>query len=83
MSAEVIWLKSSYSGGAAGECVEVALCWGKSSYSGGAAGDCVEVAALGRTIHIRDSKRPQGHQLAVPAAVWARFVRDFAGGATA
>ncbi|MEV5377664.1 DUF397 domain-containing protein [Streptomyces nondiastaticus] len=59
------------------------LIWVKSSYSGGAAGECVEVAALSHVVHIRDSKRPQGHQLAVPAAVWARFVRDFAGGATA
>ncbi|PSJ27684.1 DUF397 domain-containing protein [Streptosporangium nondiastaticum] len=74
MSAEVIWLKSSYSGGAAGECVEVALCWSKSSYSGGAAGDCVEVAALPHIVHIRDSKRPQGPRLAVPADAWAYFV---------
>ncbi|MEU8545774.1 DUF397 domain-containing protein [Streptomyces roseoverticillatus] len=58
------------------------LAWSKSSYSGTAGGDCVEVAALCRTVHIRDSKRPQGPRLAVPAAAWAQFVRDFAGGGT-
>ncbi|MCF3104408.1 DUF397 domain-containing protein [Streptomyces roseoverticillatus] len=74
MSTELAWFKSSYSGGAAGDCVEVALRWCKSSYSGTTAGDCVEVATLPQAVHIRDSKRPQGPRLAVPAAAWAHFV---------
>ncbi|WP_367137159.1 MULTISPECIES: DUF397 domain-containing protein [Streptomyces] len=74
MSTELIWLKSSYSGGAAGECVEVAESWRKSSHSGGAAGDCVEVATHPHAVHVRDSKRPKGPALAVPAVVWAQFV---------
>ncbi|MBF6048306.1 DUF397 domain-containing protein [Streptomyces sp. NRRL B-1677] len=74
MSTELIWFKSSYSGGAAGECVEVAESWRKSSRSGTTAGDCVEVAPSPRTVHVRDSKRPQGPALAVPNVVWAQFV---------
>ncbi|GGX72430.1 DUF397 domain-containing protein [Streptomyces hiroshimensis] len=50
------------------------LIWLKSSYSGGAAGDCVEVATHPHTVHVRDSKRPQGPALAVPAVAWAQFV---------
>ncbi|MFE5869383.1 DUF397 domain-containing protein [Streptomyces roseifaciens] len=50
------------------------LIWFKSSYSGGAAGECVEVATLLCAVHIRDSKRPQGPRLAVPAAAWAHFI---------
>ena len=38
------WRKSSYSGNAGGDCVEVAHDWHKSSYSGNAGGECVEVA---------------------------------------
>ncbi|WP_424887744.1 DUF397 domain-containing protein [Streptomyces sp. XH2] len=68
------WRKSSYSGTAGGDCVEVACSWRKSSHSGTTAGDCVEVAAVSQAVHIRDSKRPQGPQLAVPAAAWAHFV---------
>ncbi|MCZ7414921.1 DUF397 domain-containing protein [Streptomyces sp. WMMC897] len=41
---ELAWFKSSYSGSAGGECVEVAMSWRKSSYSTGAGGECVEVA---------------------------------------
>lgn len=38
------WRKSSYSGSAGGNCVEVATVWRKSSYSGSNGGNCVEVA---------------------------------------
>ncbi|MGW2597610.1 DUF397 domain-containing protein [Streptomyces klenkii] len=74
MSPELIWHKSSYSGTTAGDCVEVAESWRKSSHSGGAAGECVEVTTRPHTVHVRDSKRPQGPALAVPDVVWAQFV---------
>ncbi|WKU44591.1 DUF397 domain-containing protein [Streptomyces sp. VNUA116] len=73
-SNDFIWFKSSHSQGDGSECVEVADSWRKSSHSGGAAGDCVEVAALSHVVHIRDSKRPRGPRLAVPADAWAHFV---------
>ncbi|MFH8785388.1 DUF397 domain-containing protein [Streptomyces roseoverticillatus] len=82
MIPDLAWFKSSHSGGAGGECVEVALPWRKSSHSQGDGSECVEVATLPRTVRIRDSKQAQGPQLAVPAAAWAQFVRDFAGGGT-
>ncbi|RAY12193.1 DUF397 domain-containing protein [Actinomadura craniellae] len=46
----VHWRKSSHSGGASGQCIEVAQLprrsWRKSSHSGGEAGQCIEVAQL-------------------------------------
>ncbi|MFB7651805.1 MULTISPECIES: DUF397 domain-containing protein [unclassified Streptomyces] len=49
--------------------------WFKSSYSSSGDGnDCVEVAITPATIHIRDSKRPDGPRLAVAPAVWTAFV---------
>ncbi|MFJ4687967.1 DUF397 domain-containing protein [Streptomyces sp. NPDC088789] len=41
---ELAWCKSSYSGGAGDDCVEIALSWTKSSYSSSGSGDCVEIA---------------------------------------
>ncbi|GAA2580405.1 DUF397 domain-containing protein [Streptomyces tubercidicus] len=38
------WFKSSYSGSAGGDCIEVAYDWRKSSHSASAGGNCVEVA---------------------------------------
>ncbi|MFJ9618530.1 DUF397 domain-containing protein [Streptomyces noursei] len=73
------WFKSSYSGSAGGNCVEVAYDWRKSSYSGSAGGDCVEVAACPSTtrdIHIRDSKHPDGPVLTLGADAWGAFVTD-------
>lgn len=70
-SVGLAWFKSSYSGG---ECIEVAYDWRKSSYSAGLDGDCIEVAAHPTTVHVRDSKVPEGPQLAVPPAFWASFV---------
>ncbi|MEU9889689.1 DUF397 domain-containing protein [Sphaerisporangium sp. NPDC051011] len=47
--------------------------WVKSSYSGDE-GDCVEIAALhGDGMAIRDSKRPHGPVLRIPAAEWVAF----------
>ncbi|MEU1161838.1 DUF397 domain-containing protein [Streptomyces sp. NPDC005921] len=71
---ELVWFKSSYSSGGDGDCIEVALTWHKSSYSSGGSGDCVEVAACPATIHVRDSKNPQGPQLTLSPATWADFL---------
>ncbi|MEU8824104.1 DUF397 domain-containing protein [Streptomyces sp. NPDC048636] len=70
---EVAWTKSSYSTADGPSCVEVG--WAKSSYSTNDGPECVEVAAdpCG-TIHIRDSKVPDGPQLAVAPVAWTAFV---------
>ncbi|MEU8522971.1 DUF397 domain-containing protein [Streptomyces sp. NPDC048577] len=73
-STDLVWFKSSYSSGGSGDCVEVALSWHKSSYSSGGDGDCVEVAACPGTVHVRDSKRPEGARLALGPAAWSAFV---------
>ncbi|MGW8955065.1 DUF397 domain-containing protein [Streptomyces sp. NPDC055709] len=73
---ELEWFKSSYSSSSdINDCVEVA--WTKSSYSSSSEGDdCVEVASSPScpTIHIRDSKNPDGPRLAVGPAAWAGFL---------
>ncbi|MDT0465751.1 DUF397 domain-containing protein [Streptomyces gibsoniae] len=73
---ELVWFKSSYSSGAGGECLEVALSWRKSSYSDGEGGECLEVAPCPTTIHIRDSKHAPGTgpTLTLPPAAWKAFV---------
>ncbi|GHE58028.1 toxin [Streptomyces longispororuber] len=71
---ELAWFKSSYSGSSGDDCIEVALTWHKSSYSSGSGDDCVEIAACPSTIHIRDSKRPDGPRLSVAPGAWADFV---------
>ncbi len=49
--------------------------WFKSSYSDTEGAECVEVAApTPQTVHIRDSKRTHGPQLAVPTNAWADFI---------
>ncbi|MGW3952639.1 DUF397 domain-containing protein [Streptomyces sp. NPDC004752] len=50
------------------------LTWIKSSYSTDDGPACVEVASAPGTIHIRDSKRAQGPQLAFGPQQWAAFV---------
>ncbi|GAA2297031.1 DUF397 domain-containing protein [Streptomyces caniferus] len=71
---ELEWTKSSYSDSSNGhDCLEVA--WQKSSYSdNGNSNECLEVAATSSTIHIRDSKNPDGPQLHLRPAAWADFV---------
>ena len=53
--------------------------WRKSGYSG--TSNCVEVA--GATccglVHVRDSKDPDGPQLAFSPAVWAQFLAQLKG----
>ncbi|CAM5707507.1 hypothetical protein SALBM135S_05543 [Streptomyces alboniger] len=68
------WRKSSHSSGSEGDCVEVALNWRKSSHSSGSSGDCVEVAPCPSTIHVRDSKNPQGPRLALAPQAWEAFL---------
>lgn len=49
--------------------------WRKSSYTGVEGGDCVEIADnIPGTVLVRDSKRPHGPALALPATAWAAFV---------
>ena len=51
------------------------LVWFKSSYSDGPDGNsCVEVAIAPRTVHVRDSKAPDGPRLTVTPTAWSRFV---------
>ncbi|MER6323149.1 DUF397 domain-containing protein [Streptomyces coelicoflavus] len=51
------------------------LVWFKSSYSDTSEpSDCVEVATAPTTIHIRDSKSPDGPRLAVDSVTWTMFV---------
>ncbi|MER6163716.1 DUF397 domain-containing protein [Streptomyces violaceorubidus] len=75
-TSDLAWFKSSYSGSEGDSCVEVAMTWQKSSYSSGSQGDCVEVATCPDTVHVRDSKVPQGDRLAVSPGAWARFLTD-------
>ncbi|MBP2403149.1 DUF397 domain-containing protein [Streptomyces syringium] len=49
------------------------LAWFRSSYSTEQGGNCVEVAALPTTIHVRDSKVPDGPRLALSPEAWSAF----------
>jgi hypothetical protein len=49
-----------------------ALSWHKSSYSGSNGGQCIEVATSGRVL-VRDSKNPDGGQLAFSVQAWQEF----------
>src|SRR4051794_21374746 len=69
---EVAWMKSSYSTDDGPSCVEVG--WTKSSHSTADGPDCVEVGATPGTIHIRDSKNPDGPRLTATPAAWTAFV---------
>ncbi|WP_240135478.1 DUF397 domain-containing protein [Streptomyces sp. MUM 178J] len=73
MSTALEWFKSSYSSEEGGACIEVAYAWRKSSYSSEEDGECVEVAAHPTTIHVRDSKAPEGPTLALAPSAWAAF----------
>ncbi|MFF2774700.1 DUF397 domain-containing protein [Streptomyces sp. NPDC058052] len=75
---DLAWFKSSYSSSGDGDCVEVALSWRKSSHSSGSGDDCVEVAACPSTVHVRDSKVPDGPQFAVAPGAWTEFVARLA-----
>lgn len=66
------WFKSSYSDADGGKCVEVALDW--HSYSDASGGDCIEVAATPATVHVRDSKIPDGPNLRISVDAWSDFL---------
>ncbi|MDX3387785.1 DUF397 domain-containing protein [Streptomyces niveiscabiei] len=78
---DALWLKSSYSNGSGGNCVEVAsdfpgaALWRKSSYSNGSGGDCVELATnLPHLVPVRDTKLPHSPTLLLPATAWTPFL---------
>ncbi|MFJ4585359.1 DUF397 domain-containing protein [Streptomyces echinatus] len=71
---ELVWFKSSYSGGEGGECLELSYRWRKSTHSSGEGGECVEVAPHPTAIHIRDSKRPGAGHLTVGPVAWSGFL---------
>jgi hypothetical protein len=73
-TSDLVWFKSSYSSGSQGDCVEVAVSWRKSSYSGSEGDNCVEVAACPGTVHVRDSKDPDGPHLDFTPAEWTSFL---------
>ncbi|MEU1307526.1 DUF397 domain-containing protein [Streptomyces cinnamoneus] len=54
--------------------MSVDLVWRKSSYSDDEGVACVEVATAPRTVHVRDSKQPDGPRIMFGAAAWAAFV---------
>ncbi|WP_405714157.1 MULTISPECIES: DUF397 domain-containing protein [unclassified Streptomyces] len=74
MSSTLRWFKSSYSDSGGGSCIEVALDWRKSSYSSDSGGECIEVATCPHSVHIRDSKVPDGPTFAVAPGAWAAFL---------
>lgn len=67
------WFKSSYSSDQGGACIEVAYNWQKSSYSSGEGGACIEVSTHPTTVHVRDSKDPDGPHLDLSPTAWAEF----------
>jgi hypothetical protein len=48
------------------------LSWAHSTFC--STGACVEVARTPRTVHVRDSKDPEGQHLVLPVDVWREFV---------
>ncbi|MEU5525195.1 DUF397 domain-containing protein [Streptomyces sp. NPDC047860] len=48
--------------------------WIKSSYSPDDGPSCVEVANTVAAVHVRDSKIPNGHRLALARTTWAAFL---------
>lgn len=57
------------------------LRWFKSSYSNDSGGQCVEIAPCPHTIHIRDSKNPDGPRLSVSPTAWTAFLGHSQGSA--
>ena len=76
-----VWRKASYSGDNGGGCVEVGA-WRKASHSGGNGGECVEVAPTDESlVAVRDSKDPDGPNLAFSPTAWQSFIRHVRKGA--
>ncbi|MEU1818045.1 DUF397 domain-containing protein [Streptomyces roseifaciens] len=74
MNDRLAWFKSSYSDDDGSNCVEVALPWRNPSRSDDEGDNCVEVADSPCGVHIRDSKKKAGPELAVGGPAWAGFV---------
>ncbi|WP_406160331.1 DUF397 domain-containing protein [Streptomyces sp. NBC_01005] len=52
-----------------------AATWRKSSHSNGDGGNCLEVADGHQDlVPVRDSKRPEGPALVIPASAWTPFI---------
>ncbi|MCK8434046.1 DUF397 domain-containing protein [Streptomyces sp. D2-8] len=49
------------------------LHWRKSTYSGDGS-NCVEIATTPTTVHIRDSKNPDGPHLTLRSTTWMEFL---------
>ena len=49
------------------------VAWHTSSYSGSNGGTCVEVGTAGPAVAVRDSKHPNGPQLAFAPNTWKTF----------
>ena len=49
------------------------VAWRKSSHSGCNGGTCVEVGTAGPVVAVRDSKHPEGPQLAFAPDTWTTF----------
>ncbi|MFJ5305836.1 DUF397 domain-containing protein [Streptomyces sp. NPDC088350] len=75
-TADLTWFKSSYSGDAGGQCLEVALEWRKSSYSGDAGGDCLEVALEWRKSTYSGSQGGECLEVALEPAHPTVHIRD-------
>ncbi len=58
-----------------------AVAWRKTTYSGDNGGACVEVGTAGPAVAIRDSKHPDGPQLAFAAEAWKAFTGQVKTGA--
>jgi len=52
------------------------VAWRTSSYSGDNGGTCVEVGITGPAVAVRDSKQPNGPQLAFTADTWQTFTNQ-------
>lgn len=51
------------------------LKWRKSSYSSNSSeADCIEVATTPTTVHIRDSKNPDGPRFTAAPGAWTAFI---------
>jgi hypothetical protein len=51
---------------------DATLRWKQSTYC--ASSSCVEVAHTHRTVHVRDTKDPEGPQLVVPVEAWRELI---------
>jgi hypothetical protein len=48
------------------------LHWVRSTFC--SSNGCVEVASTSRTVHVRDTKDPEGPQLVLPVEAWREFI---------